>query len=392
MSKRGLGSGKDTRDRHRLQQEERKARMQAQLATRQSEAEALRAARSQRRMERAAAFVSRANELHRKAAALMSDRAHEISSQVTSKLEAAAQRRLDFIAQRSRVQPSQKHEADPAQRNQPFEQQVEKHTMKIQKWWRMSRVKTAAAAVRQTSLFSIEATLSKATFDEVGSVLSDRSVLKSISDLINALAFYVHKKGKAKAAALQERVFLSSFMMALFPDTVFHAANVELEVRLQHQAVSLVNALYDLLQRPNARSVSTLVEVWGDFLEGFSVWKGDDRKHIIKTMMREFKELERLKSTVNRRLDSETASIWLQDIEKQQADIRTRLTKFNAIGALAVLDQATAEKVQKPKTARVKTVSRAQQTQVETSDQALAFSPTAVDIAANAQVRWSQSI
>lgn len=203
--------------------------------------------------------------------------------------------------------------------------------MILQNVWRRARRRRAVRDFLQLEL--TVANVEKATFEDVGELLSRDDVIQRTRSLLGVLHL-LNDSDDATQDGATVRMFLTTFLILGQPTYVL-SKDGEQEKDLVAKAQELLQQLNRTIEPESsasategASSSTDLPEAFSTFKSAFSAWRSDDSSFMIKNMVAQFAELDAIWQTVKGDTLGEVAADYKEGIRHNQTLVMARLKKL----------------------------------------------------------------
>lgn len=210
----------------------------------------------------------------------------------------------------------------------------------LQRWWRAASLRKTIHALKPVPLLAHDAGLAAMDYEDLAARLQDRRLLRLVAVALNKLAITFPKLLLPRN---NHRVFLSSYMMAYFPEALFDRKDQATEHALQAKASKLVQVFSKWILQDHFSECDELLSHWVDFSRAFTEWKERDKQKLVDQLVAQYKESRKLEHTVQYRMHESEVDSWLENIHEQQLAILKRLRQLAATETLASLQDYTDE-------------------------------------------------
>ncbi len=201
----------------------------------------------------------------------------------------------------------------------------------IQKAWRNRRRRRIVSDFMQLGL-SVE-NIQKTSFEEVGALLSQETVLACTSKMLK-LCGLQDGEGGGVGEKTSTRAFLSCFLILGHPSYVLSQDGVQ-EQDLSMKAKDLLLAFGRIISTPPSSQFSplsaqlaALSEAYSSFQTAFTAWKDHDSSILINMMLAQFAELDSIWQTVKNDRNGEVAADYREGIRHNQTLLLSRLKRL----------------------------------------------------------------
>ncbi|KAI9815096.1 MAG: hypothetical protein M1827_002939 [Pycnora praestabilis] len=172
------------------------------------------------------------------------------------------------------------------------------------------------------------------SFDDVGALLSQDTVLKSTAKVLRLYGIQ-DVDGDAIAEGTAIRTFLSAFLILSHPAEVL-SSDGEQEQDLIFKSRDLLVSFERLLSlsypansfMPPTVQLESTLEAYSTFVTAFSAWKAHDSSTLVQTMLAQFVELDQIWQTVKGDTDGNVADDYREGIRDNQIMLLVRIKKL----------------------------------------------------------------
>ena len=199
----------------------------------------------------------------------------------------------------------------------------------LQRAWRNRQWRKAVSDFHEIGL-SVD-TVGKATFDELGTLLSQERALTTTARILRICGLQDNENISANDKTTI-RTFLSGFLILGHPKQVLSNDGVQ-EQDLVAKAKVLIDIFEVLLSSPISASflptqVAFFQEAYNSFQSAFSAWKAQDSSFLVGTMIAQFVELDAIWQSVKDDTSGEVSGDYREGIQQNQTLILVRLKKL----------------------------------------------------------------
>ncbi|KAL8793371.1 MAG: hypothetical protein Q9195_004049 [Heterodermia aff. obscurata] len=200
-------------------------------------------------------------------------------------------------------------------------------------------------------------TVGKATFDEVGNLLSQERALTTTARVLRMCGLQDNESISANDKTTV-RTFLSGFLILGHPKQVLSKDGVQ-EQDLVAKAKILIDVFEALISSPSSAAflptqVSFFQEAYSSFQSAFSAWKAQDSSILVGTMVAQFVELDAIWQSVKDDTSGEVSGDYREGIQQNQTLILVRLKRLLGHGEAMNLVKDAIKEARRAKSRRKK--------------------------------------
>ncbi|CAF9920748.1 MAG: hypothetical protein HETSPECPRED_004351 [Heterodermia speciosa] len=226
----------------------------------------------------------------------------------------------------------------------------------LQRAWRNMQWRKGVSEFHDLGL-SLDA-VGKASFDEVGILLSQERALTSTARILRMCCLQDNESMSANDKTTV-RTFLSGFLILGHPKQVLSNDGVQ-EQDLVAKAKILIEIFEALISNPSFTSflptqLNFFQEAYSSFQSAFSAWKAHDSSILVGTMIAQFVELDAIWQSVKDDTSGEVSGDYREGIQQNQTLILVRLKRLLGHGEAMKLVRDAIKEARRAKSRKKKT-------------------------------------
>ncbi|KAL8666779.1 MAG: hypothetical protein Q9168_007423 [Polycauliona sp. 1 TL-2023] len=198
----------------------------------------------------------------------------------------------------------------------------------IQKAWRNSKRRRILSDFLGLGL-TLE-NVQKTSFEDVGSLLSQDTVLESTTKVLRMYGLQ-DSDSDITGERTATRTFLSAFLVLGHPAQVLSNEG-EQEKDLIEKAKNVLLCFDTVIMNsslsPSANQLESLSDAYASFQTGFTAWKDRDSSVLLDTMLAQFVELDAIWQTVRNDKDGHVAEDYREGIQQNQTLLLVRIKRL----------------------------------------------------------------